>query len=264
MKDVLKCSADSSIFIMKTALWQLADIMPTTRSGHQRQQCVEQSAKRPEEPRSSTVVYTPLYTIIKKVWRAVDHCVKRFLQMTENCPKRQASYQHNKRFEHQEKHYLNHMYYYESVSRCRVSACMQRKHFTELCVLSSSRKHITSCVHIILLWWSCHNRARACIRKSWYSSHVIGERLLVVGGVWLLSDGVPGVLMINLSSLCSVEFRLETSSVSWPLVLHSFCSELTDSIDQKLLLIGGGGNCFSFGTHLNLQPVTLDLRATLG
>ncbi|KAK5889903.1 hypothetical protein CesoFtcFv8_013478 [Champsocephalus esox] len=58
--------------------------------------------------------------------------------------------------------------------------------------------------------------------------------------------------------------RDTSSSVSWPLVLHSFCSELTDSRDQKLLLIGGGGNCFSFGTHLNLQPVTLDLRAALG
>ncbi|KAI4798641.1 hypothetical protein KUCAC02_020588, partial [Chaenocephalus aceratus] len=56
----------------------------------------------------------------------------------------------------------------------------------------------------------------------------------------------------------------QQSSVSWPLVLHSFCSELTDSSNQKLLLIGGGGNGFSFGTRLNLQPVTLDLRAALG
>lgn len=51
------------------------------------------------------------------------------------------------------------------------------------------------------------------------------------------------------------------SSVPWPLMLHSFCSELTDPEEAELLLVGGGGNCFSFGTHFNLQPVTVDLRA---
>lgn len=47
-------------------------------------------------------------------------------------------------------------------------------------------------------------------------------------------------------------------------MLHSFCSELTDSEQPELLLIGGGGNCFSFGTHFNPQPVTVDLRPVLG
>uniref|UniRef100_A0A8C9ZDR5 tRNA wybutosine-synthesizing protein 4 n=1 Tax=Sander lucioperca TaxID=283035 RepID=A0A8C9ZDR5_SANLU len=97
-----------------------------------------------------------------------------------------------------------------------------------------------------------------------HSAHVIGEKLLVVGGVWLHSDGVPGVVMINLTTRSSVEFSLDTTSVPWPLMLHSFCSELTDSEEPELLLIGGGGNCFSFGTHFNLQPVTVDLRPALG
>ncbi|XP_054470733.1 tRNA wybutosine-synthesizing protein 4 [Anoplopoma fimbria] len=97
-----------------------------------------------------------------------------------------------------------------------------------------------------------------------HSAHVIGENLVVVGGVWLHSGGVPGVVVINLSTRSSVEFRLDTTSVPWPLMLHSFCSELTDSEEPELLLIGGGGNCFSFGTHFNLQPVTVDLRPALG
>ena len=54
------------------------------------------------------------------------------------------------------------------------------------------------------------------------------------------------------------------TSVPWPLLLHSFCSELTDPEEPVVLLIGGGGNCFSFGTHLNRQPVTVDLRPALG
>ncbi|XP_040003735.1 tRNA wybutosine-synthesizing protein 4 [Xiphias gladius] len=97
-----------------------------------------------------------------------------------------------------------------------------------------------------------------------HSAHVIGEKLVVVGGVWLHSDGVPGVAVINLCTRSSVEFSLDTTSVPWPLMLHSFCSELTDSEEPELLLMGGGGNCFSFGTHFNPQPVTVDLRPALG
>uniref|UniRef100_A0AAQ4P4P0 tRNA wybutosine-synthesizing protein 4 n=1 Tax=Gasterosteus aculeatus aculeatus TaxID=481459 RepID=A0AAQ4P4P0_GASAC len=94
-----------------------------------------------------------------------------------------------------------------------------------------------------------------------HSAHVMAGRLLLVGGVWLHPDGVPGVAVIDLAARSSLEFRLDTSSVPWPLMLHSFCSELTDPEEAELLLVGGGGNCFSFGTHFNLQPVTVDLRA---
>uniref|UniRef100_A0A8C3A677 tRNA wybutosine-synthesizing protein 4 n=1 Tax=Cyclopterus lumpus TaxID=8103 RepID=A0A8C3A677_CYCLU len=97
-----------------------------------------------------------------------------------------------------------------------------------------------------------------------HSAHMIGENLVVVGGVWLHSDGVPGVMMIDLATRSTLEFSLDTTSVPWPLMLHSFCSELTESEEPELLLMGGGGNCFSFGTHFNLQPVTMDLRPALG
>lgn len=91
-----------------------------------------------------------------------------------------------------------------------------------------------------------------------HSAHVIGDNLLVVGGVWLYSH-VPGVAVINLNTQSSMEYHLDTTTVPWPLMLHSFCSELTSS-KEELVLIGGGGNCFSFGTHLNPQPVVVDLR----
>ncbi|XP_056611537.1 tRNA wybutosine-synthesizing protein 4 [Triplophysa dalaica] len=96
-----------------------------------------------------------------------------------------------------------------------------------------------------------------------HSAHVINGKLVVVGGVWLQADGVPGVAVINLITGVSVEVQLDTSSVPWPLMLHSFCSELLDTEGAELMLIGGGGNCFSFGTHLNLQPITIDLRPML-
>lgn len=46
-------------------------------------------------------------------------------------------------------------------------------------------------------------------------------------------------------------------------MLQSFCSEMVDPEEAELLLLGGGGNCFSFGTHFNLQPVTVDLSPAL-
>uniref|UniRef100_A0A674NKR6 tRNA wybutosine-synthesizing protein 4 n=1 Tax=Takifugu rubripes TaxID=31033 RepID=A0A674NKR6_TAKRU len=96
-----------------------------------------------------------------------------------------------------------------------------------------------------------------------HSAHVIGDNLLLVGGVWLHSDGVPDVAVINLVTRCCVEFRLDRDSVPWPLMLHSFCSEITDPEEPELLLLGGGGNCFSFGTHFNCQPVTRLLQSEL-
>uniref|UniRef100_A0A672TCF5 tRNA wybutosine-synthesizing protein 4 n=1 Tax=Sinocyclocheilus grahami TaxID=75366 RepID=A0A672TCF5_SINGR len=111
--------------------------------------------------------------------------------------------------------------------------------------------------------WETKNLHPPPVPRYSHSAHVINEKLVVVGGVWLQADGVPGVAVINLSTGSCVEIQLDTSSVPWPLMLHSFCCELLDSEGSEMVLIGGGGNCFSFGTHLNLHPITVDLRPVL-
>uniref|UniRef100_A0A3P8ZJF8 tRNA wybutosine-synthesizing protein 4 n=1 Tax=Esox lucius TaxID=8010 RepID=A0A3P8ZJF8_ESOLU len=105
----------------------------------------------------------------------------------------------------------------------------------------------------------------ALVPRYSHSAHVIGDRLVLVGGVWLQADGVPGVAVADLTTGASVEFGLDTSAVPWPLMLHCFCSELLDDSDGSttVALIGGGGNCFSFGTHHNPGPVTVDLKDVL-
>ncbi|XP_077072010.1 tRNA wybutosine-synthesizing protein 4 [Siphateles boraxobius] len=111
--------------------------------------------------------------------------------------------------------------------------------------------------------WETQNLHPPPVPRYSHSAHVINEKLVVVGGVWLQAEGVPGVAVINLNTGACVEIQLDTSSVPWPLMLHSFCSELLDTDGTEVVLIGGGGNCFSFGTHLNLHPVTVDLRPIL-
>ncbi|KAK1902710.1 tRNA wybutosine-synthesizing protein 4 [Dissostichus eleginoides] len=85
-------------------------------------------------------------------------------------------------------------------------------------------------------------RRAPLINRYSLSSHVIGARLLVAG------RGLAAFRRCSRSPDDKPELPLQRG--------------VQTGDDQKLLLIGGGGgNCFSFGTHLNLQPVTLDLRA---
>lgn len=54
----------------------------------------------------------------------------------------------------------------------------------------------------------------AFIFRYSHSAHVINGMLIVVGGVWLQADGVPGVAVINLTTGVCVEIKLDTVSHS--------------------------------------------------
>ncbi|XP_067401002.1 tRNA wybutosine-synthesizing protein 4 isoform X2 [Emydura macquarii macquarii] len=95
-----------------------------------------------------------------------------------------------------------------------------------------------------------------------HTAHVHDGKLLLVGGVWLHSASVPGVTVIDLMTGISLEYQIDTVSLEWPLMLHNHSSIFLPD-EKELLLIGGGGNCFSFGTHLNPQPVCLGLSNIL-
>ena len=41
-------------------------------------------------------------------------------------------------------------------------------------------------------------------------------------------------------------------------MLHNHCSILQDS--GTITVVGGGGNCFSFGTHFNKYPISIALE----
>ncbi|KAM4699631.1 tRNA wybutosine-synthesizing protein 4 isoform 2-T3 [Discoglossus pictus] len=91
-----------------------------------------------------------------------------------------------------------------------------------------------------------------------HSSHVMGDKLLLVGGVWIHCRSVPGVAIIDLNTGHVAEYEINTSSLEWPLMMHGHSSVLLPE-EMQVLIMGGGGNCFSFGTHLNKQPILLQL-----
>ncbi|XP_053928890.1 tRNA wybutosine-synthesizing protein 4 isoform X2 [Cuculus canorus] len=95
-----------------------------------------------------------------------------------------------------------------------------------------------------------------------HTAHVHDGKLLLVGGVWLRSSSVPGVTVVDLTTGLCLDYTIDVEPLEWPLMLHNHSSVLLPD-EKELLVLGGGGNCFSFGTHLNSEPVLLDLNSIL-
>ncbi|NXL80319.1 TYW4 protein, partial [Leptocoma aspasia] len=95
-----------------------------------------------------------------------------------------------------------------------------------------------------------------------HTAHVHEGKLLLVGGVWFHASSVPGVTVIDLMTGLCLNYVINVEHLEWPLMLHNHSSVFLPN-EKELLVIGGGGNCFSFGTHLNPEPVLLSLSSIL-
>ncbi|XP_039279320.1 tRNA wybutosine-synthesizing protein 4 isoform X2 [Nilaparvata lugens] len=92
-----------------------------------------------------------------------------------------------------------------------------------------------------------------------HTGNIVGSNLLLVGGVSTMCGVTPGVTVINLKLLTCHEYQLPYLDPSTPVMLHNH-STIYDGDKEALVVIGGGGNCFSFGTHLNSHFVEIPLR----
>ncbi|KAK7488705.1 hypothetical protein BaRGS_00020002 [Batillaria attramentaria] len=93
-----------------------------------------------------------------------------------------------------------------------------------------------------------------------HTCHIVGDQLVVVGGV-NLHQQTPGVGIINLRTGTAQEFAFPNLGQQRLLMFHRHCSIILP--DNRVVVLGGGGNCFSFGTHLNHTPVILDISNCL-
>jgi len=108
-------------------------------------------------------------------------------------------------------------------------------------------------------WDKIHIKGDLYPRYS-HTCHVSGEMLTLVGGV-SLQQSPPGVAVINLTTGDSRELCLPQQLKENLLMFHRHTSLQTE--DGQVLIFGGGGNCFSFGTHLNKTPVKLNVKKYL-
>jgi tRNA wybutosine-synthesizing protein 4 len=57
----------------------------------------------------------------------------------------------------------------------------------------------------------------------------------------------------------NIAFYLQVQNPACPIMLHNHSSEVVDN-ETAILVVGGGGNCFSFGTVFNSCMVRIDLQ----
>ncbi|XP_005103732.1 tRNA wybutosine-synthesizing protein 4 [Aplysia californica] len=93
-----------------------------------------------------------------------------------------------------------------------------------------------------------------------HTAHVSGDNMILVGGV-NLHHPPPGVGVLCLKTRVAQEFSLPKQKKDSLLMFHRHSSLQTNP--DQVIVFGGGGNCFSFGTHLNRTPVMLDISQCL-
>ncbi|XP_059175408.1 tRNA wybutosine-synthesizing protein 4-like [Physella acuta] len=108
--------------------------------------------------------------------------------------------------------------------------------------------------------WSKLNITGTLYPRYSHTAHLVEDKIVLIGGV-NTHHPPPGVAVINLTTQRSMEFALPNQEKKNLLMFHRHTSILLDSDD--IIVLGGGGNCFSFGTHLNRTPVILSVESCL-
>lgn len=95
-----------------------------------------------------------------------------------------------------------------------------------------------------------------------HSSHVVGDTMYVIGGIDSSRDTQPPMLVISLVEKIWKTVQLPVLDRSGEvLMLHNHCSVMVN--DETFVVIGGGGNCFSFGTHFNTHLFKVNIPTLL-
>ncbi|OQV19208.1 tRNA wybutosine-synthesizing protein 4 [Hypsibius exemplaris] len=105
-----------------------------------------------------------------------------------------------------------------------------------------------------------------------HTSHVYNDHLIVIGGVSTVDRALPDISVFNLVTKTEKHFRMRfpTSASAdkdkkEPLVMLFNHTSLLISRNEpkRIVILGGGGNCFSFGTHFNSFSFYVELSAIL-
>jgi len=96
-----------------------------------------------------------------------------------------------------------------------------------------------------------------------HTSHIKNDNLIIVGGIDLSATTDNSIIVFSMITSHWKMVKVSSSTdLMYPLMLHNHCSILQNEVDnqqneESLLILGGGGNCFSFGTYFNIQPTVI-------
>ncbi|GFS32152.1 hypothetical protein NPIL_396311 [Nephila pilipes] len=141
------------------------------------------------------------------------------------------------------------------------STCVGGQKVYITCGLSKEEKILNS-VHVFDIetyTWSVLQVAGLLPRYS-HNSHYHNNAIFLVGGITGLSYVPYSIGMINLIANSAFEFTLGYKNPEYPLILSNHCCYVHE---DHVIITGGGGNCFSFGTHFNKLATqwTTDIRS---
>ncbi|CAF5182042.1 unnamed protein product [Rotaria magnacalcarata] len=102
--------------------------------------------------------------------------------------------------------------------------------------------------------WTLFQTNGTVIPRYSHSADIIDDTLWLLGGMNANERRPPGLCKINLITGEAVEYIIPTMCGDQPIILYNHQTVLLNK--ATFLILGGGGNCFSFGAHIN-QPMTL-------
>ncbi|XP_066993126.2 tRNA wybutosine-synthesizing protein 4 [Anabrus simplex] len=165
------------------------------------------------------------------------------------------------------------VHYQEITANCDVWPCPRFSHSAALVTPKSHKMAITGGIGsndfiplcdiwifdaVSLTWQQLVPAGPGMLPRYGHTSAVFQEKLILIGGVNTVSGQQPGVCLINMKLKTCVEYALPAQNVENPVLLHNHSSEQVED-ESQVVIVGGGGNCFSFGTALNKCLVTIDL-----
>ncbi|CAF0806348.1 unnamed protein product [Adineta ricciae] len=116
----------------------------------------------------------------------------------------------------------------------------------EIWFLDTSKDHMT---------WTLFPTNGHIIPRYSHTADIIDDTLWLLGGINANERRPPGLCKINLITGEAVEYLIPVSTCAeQPIILYNHQTVLLNK--TTFLILGGGGNCFSFGALIN-QPMTL-------
>lgn len=112
------------------------------------------------------------------------------------------------------------------------------RHIGEIIPKTQVHKNSDSYLSLYCIYFATAPNYKCPLFRYSHSAHMIGGNLVVVGGVWLHSGGVPDVVVINLITRCCTEFRLDRVSQSSPAVL---CAGLEGKGSKSTCVLASSG-----------------------
>ncbi|CAF1123671.1 unnamed protein product [Adineta steineri] len=105
-----------------------------------------------------------------------------------------------------------------------------------------------------IMTWTLFQTNGTIIPRYSHSADIIDDTLWLLGGINALERRPPGLCKINLLTGDAIEYTIPTMCVEHPIILYNHQTVLLNK--TTFLILGGGGNCFSFGALIN-QPMIL-------